>query len=141
MPGFPVVGALVLCDPVHCERCSPAASPSPLVGAGLPGPPPVVEVILQDLKGLVPCPPLPGCVLVTCGVMFRLGKHHSDLQVLQALAGGVLPQHRRVLPHGNTTQVKGWGLSSQVPSVVLEAPLGSNGNTLLCFRAAPFTKT
>lgn len=85
----------------HSPRAvqSPAASSSNLVGAHLTclPPPPVVEVILQDLKGLVPCPPLLGCILVTCRGMFRLTKHQSDLEVLQAPTGGGLP-------HGSTTQ-------------------------------------
>lgn len=67
---------------------SPAASSSPLVGAELPCPPPMVEVVLQDLVGAVPCLPSLGCLLVTCRVMFRLRKHYSDLQVLQAPTGG-----------------------------------------------------
>lgn len=94
----------------------PTASSSCLVSADLRCPPPVLEVVLQDLKGLLPRPPLLGCVLVTRGVMFRLGKHHSDLQVLQALTGGGLP-------HGNTAQLVAWGLRFQDPSALLQVPL------------------
>lgn len=53
------------------------------------------EVVLQDLQvhltpleGLVPHPSLLISVLITCRVMFRVTKHHSYLQVLQAPTSG-----------------------------------------------------